>query len=179
MEALVQMTGYVGGDVNLRQASVPIADFRLASTPRVFRGGDWIDGPTTWITVKAFRVLAVNVAGSLRRGDPVIVIGRLRTSTWDRDGQTHERLELDAVTVGPDLRRGMSHFHKNARPESSGPEQPDTGQPGTDQPTTDPSGTEQSAIDPETGEIGSVGLVGDELAREFDAELAGAGTDAG
>ena len=56
MEAFVQMTGYVGGDVNLREsATTLIADFRLASTPRVQRGGEWVDGPTTWITVKAFQ----------------------------------------------------------------------------------------------------------------------------
>ena len=166
MEAFVQMTGYVGGDVNLRQASVPIADFRLASTPRVFRDGHWTDGPTTWITVKAFRVLAVNVAASLRRGDPVIVIGRLRTSSWERDGQTYERLELDAVTVGPDLRRGMSHFHKNAKPDNARTEE------------------ESEDIDLETGEIRteevSTGELTDgELERELGEELAGAGAAAG
>jgi single-strand DNA-binding protein len=117
MEAFVQMTGYVGGDVNLREtATTLIADFRLASTPRVQRGGEWVDGPTTWITVKAFRQLARNLGNSVRRGDPVIVIGRLRTATWERDGQTYERLELDAVTVGADLRRGSTMFHKNPRP---------------------------------------------------------------
>src|SRR6478609_10810641 len=135
MEAFVQMTGYVGADVNLRKASVPVADFRLASTPRVWRDGGWTDDPTTWITVKTFRTLAENVAFSLRRGDPVIVVGRLRTSTWERDGQTHERLELDAVTVGPDLRRGTSHFHKNAKPDNARTEE------------------ESEDIDLETGEI--------------------------
>lgn len=147
MEAFVQMTGYVGGDVNVRNASVPVADFRLASTPRVWRDDGWTDGPTTWITVKAFRTLAENLASSLRRGDPVIVIGRLRTSSWERDGQTHERLELDAVTVGPDLRRGTSHFRKNPRPEP----------PQTDVP---------AGVDPETGEI-----QGDERDDELDTEI--------
>ena len=41
MEAFVQMTGYVGGDVSLREtATTYIADFRLASTPRVLRNGE-------------------------------------------------------------------------------------------------------------------------------------------
>jgi single-strand DNA-binding protein len=161
METFVQMTGYVGGDVNLREASVPIADFRLASTPRVYRDGEWTDGPTTWITVKAFRVLAVNVAGSLRRGDPVIVIGRLRTATWERDGQTIERLELDALTVGPDLRRGMSHFHKNARPRSSAEEAPDD-------------------VNPETGEVRAVEAAGDGVESGSGAVELGSGpTDQG
>jgi single-strand DNA-binding protein len=157
MEAFVQMTGYVGGDVSLREAATAqVADFRLASTPRVQRNGEWEDGPTTWITVKAWRLLAKNVASSLRRGDPVIVIGRLRTSTWERDGQTYERLELDAVTVGPDLRRGQSTFHKNLKPLR--PED-------VDQVAED--------IDPETGEIGS------ELDRALDQELAASGVGTG
>ena len=151
MEAFVQMTGYVGGDVNLRKATVPVADFRLASTPRVWRDGGWIDGPTTWITVKAFRTLAENLAFSLRRGDPVIVIGRLRTSTWERDGQTHERLELDAVTVGPDLRRGSAHFRKNVRPDPAAAEVPE-------------------GVDPETGEV-----TDGELEKELGTELAASG----
>jgi single-strand DNA-binding protein len=131
MEAFVQMTGYVGGNVTMRNSSVPIADFRLASTPRVLRDGGWTDGPTTWITVKAFRGLAQNVATSLRRGDPVIVIGRLRTSTWERDGQTYERLELDASTVGHDLRRGYTHFWKAGQgdPAQGDPESGSSGEP--------------------------------------------------
>lgn len=115
MEAFVQMTGYVGGDVNFRNNTMPVADFRLASTPRVQRGGEWTDGETTWITVKAFKALAEHVRHSVRRGDPVIVIGRLRTSVWERDGVIHERLELDASTVGHDLRRGMSRFRRPER----------------------------------------------------------------
>ena|SRR6478609_10456771 len=166
MEAFVQMTGYVGADVNLRKASVPVADFRLASTPRVWRDGGWTDDPTTWITVKTFRTLAENVAFSLRRGDPVIVVGRLRTSTWERDGQTHERLELDAVTVGPDLRRGTSMFHKNARPAR--PEGEADGEP---------DGEVRGEIDPETGEIRTTDLGEEaELDREIATALAGAGS---
>ncbi|GAA3608156.1 single-stranded DNA-binding protein [Microlunatus ginsengisoli] len=161
MEAFVQMTGYVGGDVALRETpTMYVADFRLASTPRVQRGGEWVDGPTTWITVKAFRVLAKNLALSLRRGDPVIVIGRLRTATWERDGQVQERLELDAVTVGPDLRRGSSMFHKNpraARPEDEGVDEID---PETGEIKVDGSGApdelasrEQTGGEPGTGEL--------------------------
>jgi single-strand DNA-binding protein len=161
MEAFVQMTGYVGGDVTMRNAAVPIADFRLASTPRVFRDGGWTDGPTTWITVKAFRGLAQNAATSLRRGDPVIVIGRLRTSTWERDGQSFERLELDASTIGHDLRRGSAHFWKAQRPE---PAQQDA--------ESDSSGElEADRDEAETSHVGSDAF--DELERTLGATPVG------
>ena len=93
MEAFVQMTGYVGGEVSYRNNSMPVADFRLASTPRMQRGNEWANGETTWITVKAFRSLAEHLASSLHRGDPVLVIGELRTTVWTRDGVTYERLD--------------------------------------------------------------------------------------
>ena len=58
MEAFVHMTGYVGGDVEVRNSTATIASFRLACTPRIRRGGDWVDGQTTWLSVTCFRTLA-------------------------------------------------------------------------------------------------------------------------
>jgi len=49
MDAYVQLTGNVGGTVEFRNNSVPVASFRLAHTPRVRRNGEWGDAPTTWI----------------------------------------------------------------------------------------------------------------------------------
>ena len=84
MEAYVHMTGYVGGDVEYRNHTTPTGSFRLACTPRMRRGGDWTDGETTWLTVTCFRALAEHAASSIRRGDPLIVIGRLRTQVLDQ-----------------------------------------------------------------------------------------------
>ena len=115
MEALVQMTGHVGTEVDIR-GNGSVTAFRLACTPRV-RGkdGEYSDGNTTWIDVTCFRSLAAHVAASVRKGDPVIVVGKLRTSVWTKDGQTRERLGLEADTVGHDLSRGTAIFRKSAR----------------------------------------------------------------
>ena len=115
MEALVQMTGHVGTEVDIR-GNGSVTAFRLASTPRV-RGkdGEYSDGNTTWIDVTCFRSLAAHVATSVRKGDPVIVLGKLRTSVWTKDGQTRERLQLEAETVGHDLSRGTAAFRKSTR----------------------------------------------------------------
>ena len=56
-----------------------------------------------------------HVAASVRKGDPVIVVGRLRTSVWTKDGQTRERLGLEAETVGHDLSRGTAIFRRASR----------------------------------------------------------------
>ena len=115
MEAIVQMTGHVGAEVELRGGG-KVAAFRLACTPRV-RGkdGEYSDGNTTWIDVTCFRTLATHVHQSLRKGDAVIVVGKLRTSVWSQDGQNRERLGLEADTVGHDLLRGTAMFRKSSR----------------------------------------------------------------
>lgn len=113
MDAYVQLTGNVGGSVEFRNNTVPVASFRLANTPRVRRNGEWGDAPTTWITVTCFRALAENVAASLHKGQPVLVAGRLRTNVWTKDGMTYERLTLEASTVGHDLTRGTSTFQRH------------------------------------------------------------------
>jgi single-strand DNA-binding protein len=115
VEAYVHMTGYVGGDVEFRNNTVATASFRLACTPRLRRGGDWTDGETTWLTITCFRSLAEHAAGSVRKGDPVIVIGRLRTQVWVKDGVQQERTVLEALTIGHDLTRGTSAFNRSER----------------------------------------------------------------
>lgn len=112
MDAYVQLTGNVGGTVEFRNTTVPIASFRLAHTPRIRRNGEWVDAPTTWITVTCFRALAENVAASLHRGQPVVVAGRLRTNVWSKENVTYERLTLEATTVGHDLSRGTATFFR-------------------------------------------------------------------
>lgn len=113
MDAYVQLTGNVGGMVEFRNNTVPIASFRLAHTPRIRRGGEWVDAATTWITVTCFRALAENVAASLHKGQPVVVVGRLRTNVWTKEGQTYERLILEASAVGHDLSRGTATFFRS------------------------------------------------------------------
>lgn len=118
MEANVTITGHVGTDVDLRtpRTGMSVATFRLGCTPRVRRQGSWGDGVTTWITVTTFGALAENVHGSVGRGDPVLVNGRLRTEAWtSSDGEPRERLIIEAQVVGHDLSRGTTEFRKASR----------------------------------------------------------------
>jgi single-strand DNA-binding protein len=125
MDAYVQLTGNIGGAIEFRNNGVPIASFRLAHTPRIRRNGEWVDAPTTWITVTCFRGLAENVAASLQKGHPVLVAGRLRTNVWSKEGVTYERLVLEASTVGHDLSRGLSTFQRS-QPLASTEDREDT-----------------------------------------------------
>jgi single-strand DNA-binding protein len=119
MDISVTLTGYVGGDIESRstKSGLPMATFRVGTTPRIRRDNEWTDGPTTWVSVTCFRALADNVAASLHKGDPVIVSGRFRTQAWvDAGNESHERLVLEAAQVGHDLTRGRSRFERTRRP---------------------------------------------------------------
>ena len=119
MDALVWMTGNVGGEVEYRHVrdDLVFASFRLACTPRTRKAGDWVDGETTWIAVSCSRAMADHVRSSIGKGDPVIVVGRLRTTRWtDGQGVEQERMIIEATSIGHDLSRGTSVFHKTTRP---------------------------------------------------------------
>lgn len=120
MEPQITITGNLGADVDHRSIgdNISIATFRLANTPRVYRGGSWVDRPTTWISVQCWRQLAENVADSLKKGDPVVVHGRLRTETWTKNEEQHQRVYIEATAVGHDLNRGVAKFKRNDKANS-------------------------------------------------------------
>ena len=88
--------------------------FRMASTRRHFDRVQnvWVDGRTEWFTVKAWRQQALNVAGSLRKSDPVIVHGRLAMEEWAGPEGPRTSLVLEALAIGPDLTFGEASFRR-------------------------------------------------------------------
>lgn len=124
-ETTITLQGWLGSDVTVRHAGeVPVAGFRIACTPRRFnrRTGSWEDAPTQWYSVSAWRALAGNCATSLRRGDPVVVHGRLNASVWtNASGVEVTSFEVDAMMIGHDLSRGTSEFTRTPRPTQAEP----------------------------------------------------------
>lgn len=138
--ATVTVTGWAGttprevcGD------GVAFTSFRVSVTERRFdaRSGEWGDGPTEWFTVKAFRELARNVAESIRKGDPVVVTGRLRTEVWQSDRGPQPGFVIEADAVGHDLTWGGATFRRRVHREGpgDGPGPRDPGDGGPDEPT--------------------------------------------
>jgi single-strand DNA-binding protein len=131
-ETTITLTGWLGGDVNRREANgVPVASFRVASTPRRFnrRTEEWVNGDTQWYSVTAWRQLAENCAASLRRGDPVVIHGRLSAETWtNKAGIEVTSMDVEATFVGHDLSRGVSTFTRNQRPLADGADRAPSGE---------------------------------------------------
>jgi len=119
-ETVIHMVGHVGTAVDHRQVGTgtDLSTFRLATTPRRWDRNQrrFVDGTTSWISVQCWRSLAVHVRDSVGRGDPVVVVGRLKTEEWVKDGVKHSRFILEASTVGHDLSRGVSRFRRSTRP---------------------------------------------------------------
>jgi single-strand DNA-binding protein len=92
-----------------------VASFRVGSTSRRFDKdlGEWVDGQRLFVSVSCWRQFADNVAGSLRRGDPIVVVGRLSMKEYDKDGQRRISFELDANALGHDLARGTTQFSRS------------------------------------------------------------------
>jgi single-strand DNA-binding protein len=88
-----------------------IASFRIAVTTRRPTGtGSFENGETTYLTCTVFGALtAENVAESLKRGDRVVVVGRIVERSFtatrgERRGETVRRCELVVDEIGPSLR---------------------------------------------------------------------------
>jgi single-strand DNA-binding protein len=81
----VTITGNLTDDPELRftPAGTAVANFRLAVTARVRDGETWRDGDTSFFRVNVWRQLAEHAADSLSKGDRAVVIGRLRSRSWE------------------------------------------------------------------------------------------------
>lgn len=121
--APVTLRGRVGTDPDCTTTThgSAAARFRLAVTRRGRDdAGIWHDLETTWYTVKAWNNLAQNVGFSIRKGQPVVVHGRLNVNQWEQAESNTRGTELviTASAIGHDLNAGISQFMRPARPAS-------------------------------------------------------------
>jgi single-strand DNA-binding protein len=120
-ETYVTISGNVVCDPEARatKANVPFLTFRVASNVRRvdFKTGEYIDAGTNFVNVTAFRSLGVNLANSLKKGEPVLVYGRMRINQWVNGERSGTTVEIDAYNVGHDLSWGQTKFVKVAKPQ--------------------------------------------------------------
>ena len=125
-EAPVYLAGFMVNDPKFKKVGDDVSSvkLRIAYTAR-WRNretGEWADGATTFVNVQCWRQLADNVATCLRKGEPVLVMGRLRIRSYnDAEGKTRSLVEIEASSVGHDLTRGTAHFSRAYRPAGGRP----------------------------------------------------------
>ena len=119
----VMLVGNLTDDPELRFTpnGAAVANFRLAVTPRVREGEQWKDGETSFFRVNVWRQQAENVAESLTKGARCIVIGRLRTRSWETpEGEKRSVVEVEADEVGPSLKFATAKVERASRAGGSG-----------------------------------------------------------
>lgn len=115
-ETFVTIQGWIANVPMVRDiGGTPVLNFRVGCTPRHFSKstGTWVDGQTQWYGVSAWRRLAEHGGRSLNQGDAVVIHGRLNHRTYvNKNGLEAVAVDIDALTIGHDLTRGVSRFQK-------------------------------------------------------------------
>jgi single-strand DNA-binding protein len=130
-EAQFSVAGYVATEpvYAIVGDGIPRLRVRVAWTTRRKdpETGQWSDVHTSWISVTCWRKLATNLKTCLRKGDPVVLRGRLEVRPFiGKDEQPRTSVEVDADFLGHDLRRGVAGFQKIL----DRPAKTDAGEPG-------------------------------------------------
>lgn len=130
MAESITIIGNVGSDPHhlVTAGGVSITKFRVGCTRRVFdeASKSWIDKYTNWYQVSTFRQVAEHARESIKIGDAVIVTGRIVQRQWEANGRTGVSIDLEADTVGHDLRWGTAQWTRRSKGAA------DTSAPGRD-----------------------------------------------
>jgi single-strand DNA-binding protein len=123
-EINVSINGNVVGEPVMvpTKTGVAMCSLRVAVNSRKFDkvAMSWLDGDTTYFNVTSWRGLAENVGSSVKKGDPVVVVGKLKVREWSKDEKSGTSVEIEAASIGHDLSRGSSAFTRVSRSEFDG-----------------------------------------------------------
>ena len=91
----VNISGNLTRDSELRQtgSGMSVLQFGVAVNDRVKQGDQWVDHPN-FIDCTMFGTRAEKIAQYLKKGCKVAVEGKLRYSSWEKDGQKRSKLEV-------------------------------------------------------------------------------------
>ena len=120
VENQITIIGNLADDPELRytQNGVAVANVRVAVNRRKRNPetNEWEDALDGFFTCNIWREQAENVAESISKGDRVLVLGRLRSRSYeDREGQTRWVTEVEADEICPSLRWARATVSRNPR----------------------------------------------------------------
>ena len=123
-DTIITVVGNLTADPELRftPSGAAVANFTVASTPRTFdkNTNEWKDGEALFLRCSVWRQAAENVAESLHKGSAVIVQGRLKQRSYEKEGEKCTVYELDVEEVGPSLKWATAKVTKAARGSGGG-----------------------------------------------------------
>jgi single-strand DNA-binding protein len=130
---------------HLTASGAVVVSIRIASNTRRYdkNSGEFRDGDPLYIGVSCWRNLGGNVMATLRKGDSVVVHGRLQYREYDdKAGVRRNVHEVDALALGPDLSRWPADLRRPSRPDAASPApaagDDGAGRPAAEGPVADP-----------------------------------------
>jgi single-strand DNA-binding protein len=89
--------------------------FRVISTERRFDEArqDWVDGDEYGVSVVCWRGLASSVLTTVRKGDPIVVIGRISTRKYEKNGGVEYFTDVKGDFVGLDVAKLGNRFSRS------------------------------------------------------------------
>lgn len=118
MSAPIVLTGRLVADPEIKfgASGIAILKARVVTSGRKKTDDGWQDVDTTFWSVTAFRSLAENAVESLRKGDEVIVVGKVRAREYETpEGEKRSITEVTADAIGPNLRAVSAKLTKIQR----------------------------------------------------------------
>ncbi len=124
-ENQITIIGNLADDPELRYTpnGTAVTNVRVAVNRRRrdAQSGDWVDDLDGFFTCNVWRDMAENVAESLNKGNRVVVMGRLRSRSYeDRQGETRWVTEIEADEICPSLRWATVDITKVNRSAAGG-----------------------------------------------------------
>lgn len=104
MSAQIIITGRCGTEPEIKSPKGPVVTFRVVTNGRRNIGGEWQDVDTSWWSVVTFGFTAEGVIQDLRKGDLVVIVGKVKETSWEKDGVKQKSVEVVADHVGKELR---------------------------------------------------------------------------
>lgn len=116
------LSGNLGNDAEVRYTAggMAITSFSLAvNHRRKQQDGSYAD-ETSWVDCTMFgkRGESLQASGYLQKGAKLAVVGHLRMSTWEADGQRRRKLEVIVDNI-----IGMTNYRQPQQPQAQQPYQ--------------------------------------------------------
>ena len=123
MSAITVIGNVVTSPERKRTQNGSVTNFRVAETKRRFDSArqEWTNASTFFVDVECWGELGGNVSHSVSKGDPVVVVGAIRTHEWESEQGRRSRSQIKAEAVGHNLAKGTAEFKKAQRAPVAAP----------------------------------------------------------
>lgn len=96
----------------------------------------WEDTEALYIRCQAWKNRAENIANQLRKGTPVLVVGKLKPNNWEKDGQKHYQNIFEVYNIAQILTQQQPQQANQQQQRSYGWNDPNASE-AWNQPTSD------------------------------------------